>query len=56
MIVQELVRAEQVGSQFEDALEQLGDIEGMHLALDAESVVAPLREPLRAMRRRRSRV
>ena len=56
MIVNELVRAEQAGSQFEDALEQVAEIEGIHLSLDAESIVSPLREALRTMRRHRSRV
>ncbi len=56
MIVKALVQAEESGDRFQDALEQVADIEGVGLALDAESVVAPLRDALRAMRRRRARV
>ena len=56
MLVKGLVRAEESGNQFQDALEQVGDIEGLGLALDAESVVAPLREALRSMRKHRTRV
>ena len=56
MLVKGLVRAEETGNQFQDVLEQVGDIEGLALSLDAESIVSPLREALRAMRKRRSSV
>lgn len=56
IVVRELVRAEATGDQFQDALEQIAEIEGLRLSIDPESVVEPLRDPLRAMRRRRSRV
>jgi hypothetical protein len=56
ILVRELVRAEESGTQFQDAIEQIAEFEGLLLSIDPESVVAPLREPLRAMRRRRSRV
>ena len=56
MLVKGLVRAEETGNQFQDVLEQVGDIEGLGLALDTESIVAPLREALRSMRKHRTRV
>ncbi len=56
MLVKGLARAEQTGNQFQDVLEQVGDIEGLRLSLDAESIVAPLRHALRAMPKRRSPV
>ena len=55
MLVKGLVRAEETGNQFQDVLEQVGDIEGLGLALDTESIVAPLREALRSMRKHRTR-
>ena len=56
MLVKGLVRAEESGNQFQDVLEQVGDIEGLGLALDTESIVAPLREALRSMRKHRTGV
>lgn len=56
MIVRALVQAEESGERFQGALEQVADIEDLGLKLDAESVVGPLREALRTMRRRRARV
>jgi DNA-directed RNA polymerase subunit RPC12/RpoP len=56
MLVRALVQAEESGGRLQDALDQVSEIEGLGLALDAESIVAPLRDALRAMRRRRTRV
>ncbi|MGH2692561.1 MAG: hypothetical protein ACRDHM_08680 [Actinomycetota bacterium] len=56
MIVKALQQAEESGERFHGALEQVADIEDLGLTLDPESVVGPLREALRTMRRRRSRV
>ncbi len=56
MIVRALAQAEESGDRLQDALEQVADIEDLGLSLDAESVVGPLREALRAMRRRRAGV
>jgi hypothetical protein len=56
MLVKGLQRAEESGNQFQDALEQVGDLEGLALSLDAESIISPLREALREMRKRRSPV
>jgi hypothetical protein len=55
MLVQGLQQAEEAGDRFQDALEQIGEIQGLGLALDTESIVAPLREALRAMHRHRAR-
>jgi hypothetical protein len=56
MIVKALAQAEESGESFQAALEQVADIEDLALTLDPESVVGPLREALRTMRRRRARV
>ena len=56
MIVRALVQADESGDRFQDALEQIGNVEDLRLSLDAEGVVEPLREALRTMRRRRARV
>jgi hypothetical protein len=56
MIMHALVQAEESGDRLQDALEQVADIEDLGLSLDAESVVGPLREALRTMRRHRSRI
>jgi DNA-directed RNA polymerase subunit RPC12/RpoP len=56
IIVRALVQAEEAGDRFTDALEQLSEIEGLSLSLDVESLVGPVREALRAMRRHRVRV
>ncbi len=56
MLVKGLVEAEESGNRFQDALELVGGLEGLGLALDTESVVAPLREALRAMHKHRVRV
>lgn len=56
ILVRALQQAEESGNRFQDALEQIGEIEDLGLSLDPESMVAPLREALRTMRRRRARV
>jgi transcription elongation factor Elf1 len=56
MIVKALVQAEDAGDRFTDALEAMAEIEGLALELDIESIVGPVREALRAMRRHRTRV
>jgi hypothetical protein len=56
MIVKALAQAEESGERFQAALEQVADIEDLALTLDPESVVGPLREALKTMRRRRARV
>lgn len=56
ILVRSLVQAEEAGTRFQDALEQVSEMEGLQLTLDPESVVGPVREALRTMRRRRARV
>jgi hypothetical protein len=55
VLANSLREAEAAGDLFQAALEQIG---GMNLAmeLDEESVLGPLRDALRAARRRRARV
>lgn len=50
-----LAQADAAGDVLEAALEQIADIQPA-LDLDEESVLEPLREALRAQRRRRARV
>lgn len=56
MLVRALVQAEEHGERFQDALESVGEIEDLKLRLDAESMVGPLRDALKTMRRRRAGV
>lgn len=56
ILVRALVQAEEAGDRFQDALEQVADIEGLGLSLDTESMIGPVREALSSMRRRRARV
>ena len=56
MIVRALVQAEEHGDRFQDAVAALAEVEDLALTLDEESVINPLREALRTMRRHRSRV
>ncbi|MGH2710445.1 MAG: hypothetical protein ACRDH9_04465 [Actinomycetota bacterium] len=56
IIVRALVQAEEAGTRFQAALESVAEIEDLGLTLDVESVVGPLREALRTMRRHRARV
>ena len=56
MIVRALAQAEESGDRFQDALEQVSEIEDLVLTLDPESVIGPVREALRTMRRHRATV
>ncbi|HJV04321.1 MAG TPA: hypothetical protein VJ868_03580 [Actinomycetota bacterium] len=56
LLVEELQRADQAGGVLQDALEQIADIEELAMEIDEESVLEPLREALRAIKRRRARV
>jgi predicted Zn-ribbon and HTH transcriptional regulator len=56
LLVEELQRADQAGDILQDALEQIADIEELAMEIDEESVLEPLREALRAIKRRRARV
>ncbi len=56
IIVRALVQAEESGNRLEDALEQVAEIEGVRLSLDEESIVSQVRDALRTMRRRGTRV
>jgi hypothetical protein len=54
-LAQALQQAEVAGNRLQDALEQLAALEPA-MELDDETIVAPIRDALRAARRRRSRV
>jgi hypothetical protein len=56
LLVQALRQADQAGDLLEDALRDIASIEELAMNLDEESVLDPLREALRAIRRRRTRV
>jgi hypothetical protein len=56
MLVEQLQRADQAGDVLQDALEQIAAIEELAMEIDEESVLEPLREALRAIKRRRARV
>jgi hypothetical protein len=56
LLVEELQRADQAGDILQDALEQIAGIEELAMEIDEESVLEPLREALRAIKRRRARV
>ena len=61
LLVQALQHAERAGNEVETALEQIGDLEELAMVIDEESVLEPLRDALRRIRRhagqpRRSRV
>ena len=61
LLVQALQQARRAGDELQAALEQMADIEELAMQIDEESVLEPLREALRRIRRhaggtRRSRV
>ena len=56
MLIQSLAQAESAGGAFQEALEQIAEIDDLNLDLDEEAILEPLREALRSMRKRRSRV
>lgn len=55
VLAQALQQAEVAGNRLQDALEQLAALEPA-MELDDETIVGPIRDALRAARRRRSRV
>jgi hypothetical protein len=56
LLVQYLREATAAGDALEDALQQIAGIGDLAMEVDEESVLEPLREALRAIRRRRARV
>jgi hypothetical protein len=56
MFVQHLARADQAGDVLQDSLEQIAGIDELAMEFDEDSILEPLREALRAIRRRRARV
>jgi transposase-like protein len=56
LLVQALRQADEAGNLLEDALRDIASIEELAMVIDDESVLEPLREALRAIRRRRARV
>jgi hypothetical protein len=56
MLVEHLGRADRAGDALQDSLEQIAGIDDLAMEIDEESVLEPLREALRAIERRRSRV
>lgn len=56
LLVQALEQADRAGDVLEDALRDIASIEELAMDIDEESVLEPLREALRAIRRRRARV
>jgi predicted nucleic acid-binding Zn-ribbon protein len=56
LLVQALRQADQAGDALEAALKDIASIEELAMNIEDESVLAPLREALRAIRRRRARV
>jgi transposase-like protein len=56
LLVQALRQADQAGNLLEDALQDIASVEELAMDIDEQSVLEPLREALRAIRRRRARV
>ncbi|MGH2686022.1 MAG: hypothetical protein ACRDJP_11210 [Actinomycetota bacterium] len=56
IIVRSLREAEVAGEALQDALEQVAEVEELGLELDEESILQPLRDALRTIRRRGARV
>jgi hypothetical protein len=56
LLVQALRQADQAGDLLQDALQDIASVEELAMDIDEESVLEPLREALRAIRRRRARV
>jgi hypothetical protein len=56
LLVQALRQADEAGNLLEDALRDIASIEELAMVIDDQSVLEPLREALRAIRRRRARV
>lgn len=56
LLVQALRQADQAGDALEAALKDMASIEELAMDIDEDSVLGPLREALRSIRRRRARV
>ncbi|MGH2656941.1 MAG: hypothetical protein ACRDIZ_09665, partial [Actinomycetota bacterium] len=56
LLVQALRQADQAGDDLEAALKDMASIDELAMDVDEESVLEPLRDALRAVRRRRARV
>jgi predicted nucleic acid-binding Zn-ribbon protein len=52
LLVQALQQAQRAGEELEAALEQMADLEALAMQIDEESVLQPLRDALRRIRRR----
>jgi transposase-like protein len=56
LLVQALRQADEAGDDLEAALKDMASIEELAMDIDEESVLEPLRDALRGIRRRRTRV
>jgi hypothetical protein len=56
LLVRALKQSDEAGEALEAALKDIASIEELAMNIDEESVLEPLREALRAIRRRRARV
>ncbi len=56
LLIQALRLANAAGDTLEDALKDIGSVEELAMEIDEESILEPLREALRTIRRRRTRV
>lgn len=56
LLVQALRQADQAGDDLEAALKDIASIEELAMDIDEDSVLEPLRQALRTLRRRRARV
>jgi hypothetical protein len=56
LLVQALRQADHAGEALEAALKDMASIDELAMDVDEESVLEPLRDALRAVRRRRARV
>jgi hypothetical protein len=56
LLVQALRQADEAGDDLEAALKDMASIEELAMDIDEKSVLEPLRDALRAIRRRRTRV
>jgi predicted Zn-ribbon and HTH transcriptional regulator len=56
LLVQALRQADQAGDDLEAALKDMASIEELAMDIDEDSVLEPLREAFRTLRRRRARV
>jgi predicted Zn-ribbon and HTH transcriptional regulator len=56
LLVQALRQADRAGEDLEAALKDIASIEELAMDIDEDSVLQPLRDALRTLRRRRARV